>query len=138
VPRHVYLFSGASAVGKTSALKALLPLLEEGGAAPCVCKIDCLKTGDGALFQRMRLPCVTGLSGDICPDHFLVSNLPELWEWADRLGRDTLVIETAGLPPLFPGYGTHDSRMCAGLHRQLPGAGAARPHAHPGGLCGAH
>ena len=45
MPRHVYLFSGASAVGKTSALKALLPLLEEGGAAPCVCKIDCLKTG---------------------------------------------------------------------------------------------
>ena len=31
MPRHVYLFSGASAVGKTSALKALLPLLEEGG-----------------------------------------------------------------------------------------------------------
>ena len=27
MPRHVYLFSGASAVGKTSALKALLPLL---------------------------------------------------------------------------------------------------------------
>ena len=63
MPRHVYLFSGASAVGKTSALKALLPLLEEGGTAPCVCKIDCLKTGDGALFQRMGLPCVTGLSG---------------------------------------------------------------------------
>ena len=96
MPRHVYLFSGASAVGKTSALKALLPLLEEGGTAPCVCKIDCLKTGDGALFQRMGLPCVTGLSGDICPDHFLVSNLPELWDWADRLKRDTLVIETAG------------------------------------------
>ena len=72
MPRHVYLFSGASAVGKTSALKALLPLLEEGGTAPCVCKIDCLKTGDGALFQRMGLPCVTGLSGDICPDHCLV------------------------------------------------------------------
>ena len=65
MPRHVYLFSGASAVGKTSALKALLPLLEEGGAAPCVCKIDCLKTGDGALFQRMRLPCVTGTSARI-------------------------------------------------------------------------
>ena len=97
MPRHIYLFSGASAVGKTSALKALLPLLEEGGTAPCVCKIDCLKTGDGALFQRMGLPCVTGLSGDICPDHFLVSNLPELWDWADRLKRDTLVIETAGL-----------------------------------------
>ena len=55
----------------------LLPLLEEGGTAPCVCKIDCLKTGDGALFQRMGLPCVAGLSGDICPDHVFISHLPE-------------------------------------------------------------
>lgn len=45
----------------------------------------------------MNLPCVTGLSEDICPDHFLVSNLPELWDWANSQGCDTLVIETAGL-----------------------------------------
>ena len=97
MPRQVLLFSGASAVGKTSVLKSLLPLLAHGGMAPCVCKIDCLKTGDADVFQSLGLPCVTGLSGDICPDHFLVSNLPELWGWADRLGRDALVIETAGL-----------------------------------------
>ena len=46
MPRQVLLFSGASAVGKTSVLKSLLPLLAHGGMAPCVCKIDCLKTGD--------------------------------------------------------------------------------------------
>ena len=97
MPRQVLLFSGASAVGKTSVLKSLLPLLARGGMAPCVCKIDCLKTGDADVFQSLGLPCVTGLSGDICPDHFLVSNLSELWGWADRLGRDALVIETAGL-----------------------------------------
>lgn len=82
---------------RTSVLKSLLPLLAHGGMAPCVCKIDCLKTGDADVFQSLGLPCVTGLSGDICPDHFLVSNLSELWGWADRLGRDALVIETAGL-----------------------------------------
>lgn len=60
-------------------LKSLLPLLAHGGMAPCVCKIDCLKTGDADVFQSLGLPCVTGLSGDICPDHFLVSNLSELW-----------------------------------------------------------
>ena len=80
MPRQVLLFSGASAVGKTSVLKSLLPLLARGGMAPCVCKIDCLKTGDAAVFQNLGLPCVTGLSGDICPDE-----------------RDALVIETAGL-----------------------------------------
>ena len=97
MPSHVYLFSGASAVGKTAALKALLPLLAAGGATPCLCKIDCLQTEDHLLYKRMGLPSVAGLSGDICPDHFLVSNLPELWDWADQLGRDTLIIETAGL-----------------------------------------
>ena len=70
MPRQVLLFSGASAVGKTSVLKSLLPLLAHGGMAPCVCKIDCLKTGDADVFQSLGLPCVTGLSGDICPDHF--------------------------------------------------------------------
>lgn len=97
MPKKVFLFSGASAVGKTAVLKAVLPLLAEKGASPCVCKIDCLKTDDAALFQQLGLPCVVGLGGDICPDHFLVSNLPELLNWADRQTRETLVIETAGL-----------------------------------------
>lgn len=97
MPSHVFLFSGASAVGKTSLLKHLLPQLARGGAAPCICKIDCLKTDDHGVFQNLGLPHITGLSGDTCPDHFLVSNLPELWDWADRIHRDTLVIETAGL-----------------------------------------
>lgn len=95
--RFVLLFSGTSAVGKTSVLKNLLPLLVRGGINPCVCKIDCLHTEDAKIFQTLHVPCVTGLSEDICPDHFLVSNLPELWEWADRLNRNALVIETAGL-----------------------------------------
>lgn len=43
-------------MGKTSALKALLPLLEEGGTAPCVCKIDCLKTGTGRSFSAWGYP----------------------------------------------------------------------------------
>ncbi len=97
MPKKIMLFSGASAVGKTAVIRALLPTLLEDGATPCICKIDCLQTRDTELFQSLRLPCVTGLSRDICPDHFLVSNLPELWDWADRLGRDTLLIETAGL-----------------------------------------
>lgn len=97
MPNHIFLFSGASAVGKTSVLRSLLPLLKQSGATPCVCKIDCLQSGDAAVFEELGLPCVTGLSGDICPDHFLVSNLPELWDWADDRNCDTLVIETAGL-----------------------------------------
>lgn len=95
MPSRVILFSGASAVGKTAAVKALLPLLNI--AQCCVCKIDCLRTQDDEVYRRMGVPCVAGLSRDICPDHFLVSNLPELWQWADAQNRPTLLLETAGL-----------------------------------------
>ena len=72
-------------MGKTAVLKSLLPLLDQSGESPCVCKIDCLQSKDAVTFQKMKYPCVTGLSGDICPDHFLVSNLPELWQWTDAM-----------------------------------------------------
>lgn len=97
LPGRLFLFSGASAVGKTAALRAVLPLLRAGGAKPCVCKIDCLRTEDGRLYELDDFPCVVGLSEDLCPDHYLVSNLSELWTWMREKACDTLVIETAGL-----------------------------------------
>ena len=56
---HIFLFSGASAVGKTSVLRSLIPLLQHKGAGPCVCKIDCLQSEDASVFAEMNLPCVT-------------------------------------------------------------------------------
>lgn len=97
MPSRVILCSGASAVGKTAVLKTLIPLLGQRGATPSVCKIDCLQTEDNHIYQKLNIPCVVGLSEDICPDHYLVSNLPELWNWADAVASDTLFIETAGL-----------------------------------------
>lgn len=91
------LVAGGAAVGKTAVLRALLPYLQQRGKKVCVCKIDCLNTEDDGVFRQMGLPCVAGLSGDICPDHFLVSNLPELWQWANRESSPYLVVETAGL-----------------------------------------
>ena len=98
VPKgRIFLFSGASAVGKTAALRSVLPLLKAGGASPCVCKIDCLQTSDDVLYREIGIRCAVGLSSDLCPDHYLVSNLSELWDWMLREGCDTLLIETAGL-----------------------------------------
>lgn len=45
----------------------------------------------------MQVPYVVGLSHDICPDHFLVSNLSELWGWKEKMHCNILLIETAGL-----------------------------------------
>ncbi|MDR2108305.1 MAG: ATP-binding cassette domain-containing protein, partial [Coriobacteriales bacterium] len=89
--------SGSSAVGKTAVIKSLLPQLQSRGEAACVAKIDCLHSDDGEIYSALGIPCVVGLSEDICPDHFLVSNLCELWQWASEQQAQTLIIETAGL-----------------------------------------
>lgn len=92
MPQKLILLSGASAVGKTAVLRWMLPSIQ----APCVCKIDCYAHGADSQNPYGHIPYVLGVSGDICPDHFLVSNLPELFSWCDDQG-DALVIETAGL-----------------------------------------
>lgn len=129
MPKHVFLFSGSSAVGKTSILRYLIPFLEKGGMRTAICKIDCLSSNDESVYKSLNIPTVTGLSRDICPDHFLVSNLPELWDWCDSLGRDCLLIETAGLcHPLLSCDRTLYRGMCPGLHRQQPLPGAPWSH----------
>ena len=95
--KKVVLISGGAAVGKTAVLKNIIPLLQSKDLALSVCKIDCVATRDGSVYQNMGIPHVVGISGDICPDHFLVSNLPELYHWADEKQSDVLLIETAGL-----------------------------------------
>ncbi len=75
------LLSGSSAVGKTAVLKHILKGLEK----PCVCKIDCIETEDDKVIKELGFPCVVGIGGDVCPDHFLVSNLVELWNWSKSI-----------------------------------------------------
>ena len=91
------LISGASAVGKTALVKHLIPYFKQANMKPCICKIDCLATNDDEIYETLHVPYVIGLSNDICPDHFLVSNLYELNHWANDLNADLLCIETAGL-----------------------------------------
>ena len=72
--KKVVLISGGAAVGKTAVLKNIIPLLQSKDLALSVCKIDCVATRDGSVYQNMGIPYVVGISGDLCPDHFLVSN----------------------------------------------------------------
>ncbi len=92
----IILLSGSSAVGKSALLKGLLPLLEKQEEKVSVCKIDCFDNKEPQPFTQ-HIPYLLGVSGDVCPDHFLVSNLPELWNWAKENKSTTLLIETAGL-----------------------------------------
>lgn len=94
--KKIILLSGASAVGKTALMLHILNSFKQNNK-PTVCKIDCLHTNDGDKIREHGIPCVVGLSEDICPDHFLVSNISELISWSDKHESDMLFIETAGL-----------------------------------------
>ena len=91
---QIVLLSGGASVGKTAVLNWLIPLMTEKNMKPSVCKIDCFNTNEGF---KLDVPFIFGASNDICPDHFLVSNLPDLWKWSMEQGSDRLLIETAGL-----------------------------------------
>ena len=91
------LISGLSSVGKTSLIKHLIPQLKSKKLNPALCKIDCLATDDDLIYKKLDIPYIVGLSKDICPDHFLISNINELMTWAKNKNSDMLIIETAGL-----------------------------------------
>lgn len=93
---RMVLLSGGAAVGKTSLLRHLIPALP-ATERPCVCKIDCLQTADHHVFSSLGVPSVAGLSEDVCPDHYLASNMPELLRWAEEEEGSLLFVETAGL-----------------------------------------
>jgi Ni2+-binding GTPase involved in maturation of urease and hydrogenase len=93
----VILICGEAASGKTRAIVHLVEHMKRGGKLVSLCKIDCLHTGDGRVYERLGVPYLTALSEDICPDHFLISNLEELISWSAENGTPHLIIETAGL-----------------------------------------
>lgn len=95
--KRIVIVSGTPSSGKTALLSHLLPLFRDKGEKVCAAKMDTVWSSDGEKFESMGFPSVSGLSGDICPDHFLVSNLPELWHWGERNEADYLFIESAGL-----------------------------------------
>ncbi|MFR3273753.1 MAG: hypothetical protein ACLTQI_08055 [Slackia sp.] len=94
--RKIVLFSGSSAAGKTAVLLWVIDCLRLQGMHPAVCKIDCVSGEDEAVFEKAGVPVVAGISADICPDHYLVSNIPEIWSWADEVGSDVLLVRNSG------------------------------------------
>ena len=60
-------------------------------------KFDSLSTQDQSLFEKQGIAAVTGLSGNLCPDHFFVSNVNDCLIWGMEKGFDLLLIESAGL-----------------------------------------
>ena len=89
--------SGPPSSGKTAVLVNVIKSLKVSGLRAGAVKYDCLATDDDALFRSLGIPVQTGLSGNLCPDHYFVSNIEECLTWGISLNLDLLVSESAGL-----------------------------------------
>jgi Ni2+-binding GTPase involved in maturation of urease and hydrogenase len=89
--------TGTPSAGKTSIILHTIKQLLQEEIRVAACKIDTLETSDDERYRQAGIPVVAGLSQNICPDHFYVTNLVEIFDWAKEQEADILVIETAGL-----------------------------------------
>lgn len=91
------IVAGTPSSGKTSVMLHTLRQLRDNGVRVAACKIDCLESQDDRRYRQLGVPTAVGLSDYLCPDHFYVANLEEIWRWAQGHEAEVLVVETAGL-----------------------------------------
>lgn len=89
--------SGPPSSGKTSVILKITEALQAAHYKVGVVKFDCLSTQDQEIYQKKGVAARTGLSGNICPDHFFVSNIQDCLDWSIQQGFDMLISESAGL-----------------------------------------
>ncbi|MCK5841443.1 MAG: hypothetical protein KAH31_04705 [Candidatus Sabulitectum sp.] len=89
--------SGPPSSGKTSVILKTIDSLKKQGLKVAVAKFDCLYTDDDVLYKKAGIPVKKGLSGALCPDHYFVSNVEEITNWALKNKFDILISESAGL-----------------------------------------
>ena len=89
--------SGPPSSGKTSVLMSVIKTLITDGKRVGVVKFDCLATYDNRIYAALGVPVRVGLSGDLCPDHYFVSNIEECLAWGREEKLDYLISESAGL-----------------------------------------
>ena len=94
---NLITISGPPSVGKTSVLVNVVKTLLIDHKKVGVVKFDCLYTDDDKTYESLGIPVRVGLSGNLCPDHYFVSNIDDCLEWGKSLGLDFLLSESAGL-----------------------------------------
>lgn len=89
--------SGPPSSGKTSVILKTVAYLKAEQLKIGIVKFDCLSTYDDQLYEKAELPVKVGLSGNLCPDHFFISNIEDCVAWGVRQDLDFLISESAGL-----------------------------------------
>ncbi len=89
--------SGPPSSGKTSVIIKTMESLMQRGLKVGAVKFDCLHTDDDLAYNKAGIPVKKGLSGQLCPDHYFVSNIEAVVDWGVSEKFDLLVSESAGL-----------------------------------------
>ncbi|BCS54165.1 GTP-binding protein [Geobacter sp. SVR] len=90
-------FAGPPSSGKTAVICKTAASLHAAQVSLGVIKFDCLSSSDQAVYERHGIISRTGFSGNLCPDHYFVSNIEECLAWGHQEGFDLLMSESAGL-----------------------------------------
>lgn len=90
-------FSGPPSSGKTSVILKVIDCLRTEQTKVGVAKFDCLTTYDDLLYKKAGVDVMVGLSGNLCPDHFYISNIDDCVKYGIEKGLDLLISESAGL-----------------------------------------
>lgn len=89
--------AGPPSCGKTTVLTKVLHHFIGAGKKTGVVKFDCLSTEDEKIYRHFDIPVKKGLSAELCPDHYFVTNIEEAFSWGRDMGFDYLFTESAGL-----------------------------------------
>ncbi len=89
--------AGPPSSGKTSVIIKMLESVPDLKAQSGVIKFDCLSALDEEQYAQSGITAKTGLAGNLCPDHYFISNIQECFDWAAAQDMQTLITESAGL-----------------------------------------
>ncbi|MFD1776133.1 GTP-binding protein [Paenibacillus rhizophilus] len=89
--------AGPPSSGKTSMLLRVIDWFKEQGLKAGVVKFDCVASKDDERYRAKGVPVLLGLAGNLCPDHYFVTNIEACARWGQSLELDILISESAGL-----------------------------------------
>ena len=91
------IIAGPPSAGKTAVTRQII-LHFIGQKKLAFLKIDVVRAfEDEELRQEFNIPAKKIYSGDLCPDHTGIMVLRDALSWAEGLGSDILIVESAGL-----------------------------------------
>ncbi|MGL6259530.1 GTP-binding protein [Vibrio sp. WXL210] len=89
--------SGPPSSGKTAVISKVIAHLQQQQKRVGVVKFDCLVSDDQSRYETLGVPVRTGIAGNLCPDHYFVSNIQDCVEWGQAQDLQLLLSESAGL-----------------------------------------